>query len=119
LTNANLTGARLQGAVLRGARTQGASFDGANVELADLSALGTEQPRRADVIAFLVGLACADASAAHGLGGQALRSPVRDGPGLAKALLAAGTRLDCAGLSGLRPSMREDLARLAVEAKRE
>jgi hypothetical protein len=122
LTDANLTGARLQGAVLRGARTQGASFDGANVELADLSALGSGRPPRADVTAFLVGLACAEASAAHGLAGQALRSPARDGPELAKALLAAATRLDCTGLSGLRQSMRENLARLArqpVEAKRE
>jgi uncharacterized protein YjbI with pentapeptide repeats len=113
LTDANLTNARLQGAVLRGAKTQGASFDGANVELADLSALGSAQPPRAAVTAYLVELACADASVAHGLGWQALHSPARDGKGLATALLAAQTRPDCAGLSRLPQPMREDLARLA------
>ena len=113
LTDANLTNARLQGAVLRGAKTQGASFDGANVELADLSALGSAQPPRAAVTAYLVELACADASVAHGLGWQALHSPARDGKGLATALLAAQTRPDCAGLSRLPQPMREDLTRLA------
>lgn len=113
LTNANLANARLQGAVLRGAKTQGASFDGANVELADLSALGSPQPPRAAVTAYLVQLACADASVAHGLGWQALHSPARDGKGLATALLSAQTRPDCAGLAKLPQPMREDLAKLA------
>jgi uncharacterized protein YjbI with pentapeptide repeats len=118
LTDANLTDARLQGAVLRGARTQGARFDGANVELADLSALGSAQPPRAAVTAYLVELACADASVAHGLGGQALHSPARDGPGLAKALLAARARPECKGLPRLPQPMREDLARLAGQPGR-
>ena len=113
LGEANLTGARLQGAVLRGARTQGASFDGANVELADLSALGSAQPPRAAVAAYLVELACADPSVAHGISSQALHSPARDGQDLAKALLAARTRPDCAGLATLPEPMRKDLAQLA------
>jgi len=113
LTEANLTGARLQGAVLRGARTQGARFDGANVELADLSALGSAQPPRAKVDAYLVELACADPSVAHGIGWQALHSPARDGQALATALLAARTRPDCAGLATLPESMRKDLAQRA------
>ncbi len=113
LTDANLTDARLQGAVLRGARTQGARFDGANVELADLSAVGSAQPPSKAVRDYLVELACADVSVAHGLGGQALRSPARDGPGLAAALLAAQTRSDCAGLATLSQPMREDLTRIA------
>ncbi len=110
LAGANLTGARLQGAVLRGANTQGANFDGANVELADLSALGAARPERAAIDAYLVGLACADPSVAHGIGGQALHSPARDGPALAKALLAARTRPDCAGVAKLAQTMLADLA---------
>ena len=113
LTDANLTGARLQGAVLRGAQTQGARFDGANIELADLSARGSAQPPRAAVDAYLVELACADRSVAHGLGWQALHSPARDGLGLATALLAAGPRPDCAGLAALPQPMRGDLEKLA------
>jgi uncharacterized protein YjbI with pentapeptide repeats len=118
LSDANLTDARLQGAVLRGAKTQGARFDGANVELADLSALGRPQPPRAAVTAYLLELACADASVAHGLGSQALHSPARDGQGLATALLAAQTQPACAGLAKLPPAMREDLAKLARRSGR-
>ena len=113
LGDANLTGARLQGAVLRGAKTQGARFDGANVELADLSALGSAQPPRAAVDAYLIELACADPSVAHGISGQALHSPARDGQALATALLAARTRPDCPGLAMLPQPMREGLAKRA------
>jgi uncharacterized protein YjbI with pentapeptide repeats len=113
LTEADLTGASLQGAVLRGARTQGARFDAANVELADLSAPGAAPPARAEVDAYLVGLACADPSVAQGLSAQALYSPARDGQGLAAALLAARARPDCAGLAKLPEATRRDLARLA------
>ena len=112
LTGANLTGANLQGAVLRGARTQGAHFDGANVELADLSALGGASPPRAAVDAYLVELACADPSVAHGISNQALHSPARDGKALAKALLAARARLDCRGLAALPQPMLQDLTLL-------
>ncbi len=113
LSEANLTGARLQGAVLRGAKTQGANFDGANVELADLSALGSAQPPRKAVEAYLVELACADPSVAHGISWQALHSPARSGQALATALLAAGTRPDCTGLATLPEPMRRDLAHAA------
>jgi hypothetical protein len=50
---------------------------------------------------------------AHGIGGQALHSPARDGPGLAKALLAARARPGCAGLAALPQPMLGDLAKLA------
>ena len=119
LTDANLTGARLQGAVLRGAKTRGARFDGANVELADLSAAGGAQPApaRAAVDAYLVELACADPSVAHGIGSQALHSPARDGQGLARALLAASARPECSGLASLSPQLRKDLDQAARTAK--
>ena len=115
LTGANLTGARLQGAVLRGAKTRGARFDGANVELADLSALGGAQaaPARAAVNPYLVELACADPSVAHGISWQALHSPGRDGESLSRALLAASARPDCAGLASLATPVRKDLEQLA------
>jgi uncharacterized protein YjbI with pentapeptide repeats len=119
LSGANLAGARLQGAVLRGANTQGASFDGANVELADLSALGGARPSRATVNAYLAELACADPSVAHGIGGQALHSPSRDGQALAEALLAARTRPDCAGVATLPPPMLADLAKRSSRAARD
>ena len=114
LSGTNLTGARLQGAVLRGARTQGARFDGANVELADLSASGAHTaPERAAVDALLVKLACADVSVMHGIAGQALRSPARDGADLASALLAARTTPDCPALALLQPKLFEDLEQRA------
>ena len=115
LTDANLTGARLQGAVLRGAKTRGARFDGANVELADLSAAGGAQPApaRAAVDAYLVELACAEPSVAHGISAQALHSPARDGQALARALLAARTQPDCSGLASLTQSVTKDLAQRA------
>ncbi len=113
LTDANLTGARLQGAVLRGAKTRGARFDGANVELADLSAAGGAQPARAAVTALLVELACADASVAHGISGQALHSPARDGQDLSRALIAASGGPDCPGLASLAPAVRKELGQLA------
>jgi len=119
LTEADLSGARLQGAVLRGAKTRGASFDGANVELADLSALGGARPApaRAAVAAYLVGLACADRSVAHGISGQALHSPARDGQGLARALLAARARKDCSGLASLPQTVSQELEQLARASK--
>jgi uncharacterized protein YjbI with pentapeptide repeats len=115
LTDANLTGAQLQGAVLRGAKTRGARFEGANVELADLSAAGGSQPApaRAAVVAYLVELACADPSVAHGISWQALRSPARDGRDLASALLAARARKDCPGLASLSEPTRKDLEQRA------
>jgi uncharacterized protein YjbI with pentapeptide repeats len=113
LTQASLAGARLEGAVLSGAKTQGAEFEGAVVELADLSARGAAPPSRAAVNTYLVELACAEPSAAHGLALQALRSPARDGPGLAAALLAARKQPGCRGLSGLSEAMRKDLSRAA------
>jgi uncharacterized protein YjbI with pentapeptide repeats len=113
LTQADLTDASLQGAVLRGARTQGARFDGADVELADLSAPGAARPARAAVDSYLVGLACADPSVAHGIARQALHSPARDGRRLAAALVAARARPDCAAVAKLSETTRRDLARLA------
>jgi uncharacterized protein YjbI with pentapeptide repeats len=114
LTDANFTGARLQGAVLRGAKTRGAIFDGANVELADLSAAGGAQPApaRAAVNAFLVELACEDPSIAHGISAQALRSPARDGQGLALALLAARQQPDCTAIATLPRPVLDDLEKL-------
>ncbi len=119
LTDANLTGARLQGAALRGAKTRGARFDGANVELADLSAAGgaPPAPARAAVDAYLVELACADPSVAHGISSQALHSPARDGQGLVRALLAASARPECSGLASLPPQLRKDLDQAARTAK--
>jgi hypothetical protein len=99
--------------VLRGAKTPGARFDGANVELADLSAPGSARPPRSEVDAYLVALACADPSVAHGLARQALHSPARDGQGLAAALLAARARPDCPAVAKLTETTRKDLARLA------
>jgi len=114
LRDANLTGARLQGAVLSGAKTQGARFDGANVELADLSAGGVHTPSElAAVDALLVQLACADRSVAHGVVLQALRSPARDGAELARALVAARARPECAALATLQAPLRKDLEQLA------
>jgi len=60
-----------------------------------------------------VELACADPSVAHGISRQALHSPARDGQGLAKALLAARTRPDCAALATLPQPVLDDLAQLA------
>jgi len=119
LSDANLSGARLQGAVLRGAKTRGAKFDGANVELADLSALGGAQPApaRAAVNAYLVELACADPSVAHGISGQALHSPARDGQALARALLAARARPECSGLASLPQPVSKELEQLARASK--
>lgn len=120
LTDANLSGAQLQGAVLRAAKTRGASFDAANVELADLSATGAAQTpaARSAVDAYLVELACGDPSAAHGISRQALQSPARDGPGLARALLEARAQPDCAGLASLAEPVRKDLEQLARSAER-
>ena len=114
LSDANLSGARLQGAVLRGAKTRGAKFDGANVELADMSALGGAQPApaRAAVNAYLVELACADPSVAHGISGQALHSPARDGQALARGLLAARARPECSGLASLSQPLSKELEQL-------
>jgi hypothetical protein len=64
-----------------------------------------------------VKLACADRSVAHGIGWQALHSPGRDGPALARALLAASARPDCAGIASLAPTLRKDLEQLARAAK--
>jgi uncharacterized protein YjbI with pentapeptide repeats len=119
LTGANLAGARLQGAVFRGARTEGASFDGAEVELADLSALGRAQSPRAEVDAFLVELACADPSVAHGIALQALHSPSRDGKRLAAALLAARKDSGCVGVEALSETLHGDLVKRASQAARD
>jgi uncharacterized protein YjbI with pentapeptide repeats len=115
LTNANLTGARLQGAVLHGAKTHGAVFDGAYLDHTDLTAgAGKASSAGGAVNEYLVGLACADPSAAYGLATQALHSPHRDGPGLARALLDAQLRPDCAAIASLSIAMKQDLAQHAA-----
>ncbi len=74
--------------------------------------------RRDAVNAYLAGLACADASAAQGLAEQALHSPSRDGPGLARALLDAAARAECAGVQSLPPTLKGELEQSARQAKR-
>lgn len=107
LSTANLTGAvlrnvRLQGAVLRGAKMDGVAMDGANVELTDLSAARSgERAGTGAIVEYLVRLACEDAATAKGIISQALHSPARNGPALARALLDALERAECEGLQGL------------------
>lgn len=103
LTDAVLRDAQLQGAVLRGALTQGAVFDGANVEMTDLSAAASARPAAspAGVTEYLAGLACTSPAVAVGLSRQALSSPSRDGRALARALLQARSRENCAGVAAL------------------
>ncbi|HYC57242.1 MAG TPA: pentapeptide repeat-containing protein [Candidatus Binatia bacterium] len=101
LTGASLRGARLQGAVLRGAKLAGAALDDANVEMTDLSASGGGAAAPAAVTEFLVGLACADASVAHGISMQAEGGMARDGKSLTSALHAASKRQDCPGLRAM------------------
>lgn len=119
LSDANLTDAQLQGAVLHGATTRGTVFTGANLELTDLSAGGVQPApaARAAVNTYLVSLACADASAAHGISWQALHSPHRDGPGLARALLDAQTRPDCVAVGALDAATKLALAQRAGGSK--
>ncbi len=119
LTNAVLRGAQMQGALLRGATLRGAIFDGANVEHTDLSAAGAKSAAPLSAVnAYLAELACADPSTAHGLSWQALHSPSRDGPGLARALLDAAARADCAGMQALSSTLKRELEQSARQAKR-
>lgn len=116
LNDAHFTGASLQGAVLQGAKTRGTVFDGANLDLTDLTGGSGHPPAeaRAAVTTYLVGLACADASVAYGISGQALHSPHRDGPGLARALLDAQTRPDCVAVASLDAAIKQALGERAI-----
>jgi len=115
LTDANLRDAQLQGAVLRGAVTRGAVFDGAIIDLSDLSAATAARDGAvpSGVNAYLAGLACASPAAAYGIARQALHSPARDGHGLARALLDARSRPECAGLAALESATIAELEQLA------
>ena len=118
LSEANLTRARLQGAILQGANTRGWVIDGAGLDLTDLTAGGIppSPSARAAVNEYLAGLACADASTAHGIVRQALHSAQRDGRGLARALLDAQTRPDCAAITSLPTALRLELEQRAGHA---
>jgi len=117
LSDANLRGALLQGATLRSATTRGTNFESATVELTELAA-PTGKPSattQSASNAYLVELACTDASVARGLANQALQSPARDGRSLAQALLAAPAAPACGGVASLPAPTREALQLLASD----
>ena len=120
LSDANLRGALLQGATLRSATTRGTNFENATVELTELAAPRGATPAAglAASNSYLVELACTDDSVARGLGRQALHSPARDGRSLARALLAAPSGPECAGMKSLPAEMREALQALAGSGDR-
>ncbi|HYC00568.1 MAG TPA: pentapeptide repeat-containing protein [Candidatus Limnocylindrales bacterium] len=118
LSNANLRGALLQGALLRGAKMTGAVLDDADVGMTDLSASGGAAGTPAAVTQYLVDLACADPSVAHGIAWQALHSQGRDAAALAKALLEGSSREGCTGVAALDAEMLESLREAQQENSR-
>ncbi|HXC49992.1 MAG TPA: pentapeptide repeat-containing protein [Candidatus Limnocylindrales bacterium] len=120
LSSANLTGAvlrkaLLKGAILRGAAMDGIKMDGATIELTEVTAAkGDSNDSSNATVAYLVELACDDRATARGIVAQALGSPARDRPALARELLSARDRPDCKGMGEIP---KEDIEALAVRSE--